>query len=224
MISDTILSHLQQSKDWAKSKTIANNLSLQIPEVESALLTLLEQGLILGEDSIGDGNLSDYLWKDAANSEILNELKPWQKAAAQRAQISELASQEFLITRTEYLLLEELTIDLNLQSRAKIDWKHVAVLKEEIIEGKELDAIEVVRCGETNYLAHGFHRYYAAKDAKLEGSIVKLREGSYSDAIELSVSANATNKPQLPRTPEDKRRAVTMALADDRLKLRSDRE
>ena len=62
------------------------------------------------------------------------------------------------------------------------------------------------------WLADGFHRYHAHKQAGLDDIRVDLRQGNLREAILYSVGANAHHG--LRRSNEDKRRAVLRLLED----------
>ena len=74
----------------------------------------------------------------------------------------------------------------------------------------------------TYWLADGFHRVAAAKHAGLEWVEVDIRQGNQRDAILYSVGANAMHG--LPRSNDDKRRAVSRLLEDPEWSQWSDRE
>ncbi|MCJ2074806.1 hypothetical protein MKK68_03955 [Methylobacterium sp. E-016] len=65
---------------------------------------------------------------------------------------------------------------------------------------------------EAHWLAEGFHRFNAAREAELETIACEVRPGGLSDAILHSVGANATHG--LRRSNADKRRAVAILLED----------
>src|SRR3954453_20993616 len=70
------------------------------------------------------------------------------------------------------------------------------------------------------WLADGWHRVHAARSKGEEYIRAEIREGSREDAILYGLSANAN----LPRSNEDKRRAVRVALELRKLAGKSDRE
>ena len=73
-------------------------------------------------------------------------------------------------------------------------------------------AVVLYQEGNVYHLADGFHRLAAAEAAGLEQARAEVRAGGLRDAILYSVGANATHG--LPRTNEDKRRAVLALLHD----------
>jgi hypothetical protein len=76
-------------------------------------------------------------------------------------------------------------------------------------DGGQIVAHEETR---TYWIGDGFHRVLAAKDAGLEEMIAEVRQGNQRDALLYSLSANSAHG--LPRTNADKRRAVSLVLAD----------
>ncbi|MCJ2074231.1 hypothetical protein MKK68_00955, partial [Methylobacterium sp. E-016] len=75
---------------------------------------------------------------------------------------------------------------------------------------------------EAHWLAEGFHRFNAAREAELETIACEVRPGSLRDAILHSAGANATHG--LRRSNADKRRAVLILLEDDEWSTWADRE
>lgn len=122
------------------------------------------------------------------------------------------------------LSIAEIRRDGGTQPREKLDLAHVAVLKEAIEDGAELDPVVVFYDGESYWLADGFHRCKASQDAGLEDIQCIIHQGTRRDAILYSVGANAEHKAAKPRSRADKRRAVTMLLNDPEWSKWSDRE
>ncbi|PPS41939.1 ParB N-terminal domain-containing protein [Chroococcidiopsis sp. TS-821] len=115
---------------------------------------------------------------------------------------------------TSYLALDEIRRDGGTQPRAAIDLKHVKLLEEQIEDGKELEPVVVFYDGESYWLADGFHRYAAHKNQNIEAIACFIHQGTRREAVLYSVGANADHKPALPRSREDKRRAVMTLLQD----------
>ncbi len=63
-------------------------------------------------------------------------------------------------------------------------------------------------------MADGFHRWQAHHNRSEEVIACVIHQGSRRDAVLYSVGANADHKPALPRSRQDKRRAVTTLLQD----------
>lgn len=123
-----------------------------------------------------------------------------------------------------YLYLEEIVIDGGTQPRAAIDLKHVKLLEEQMEDGQELEPVTVFYDGESYWLADGFHRCSAHRNRGLEAIACVVCSGTRRDAVLYSVGANADHKPALPRTQQDKRRAVMTLLQDPEWGKWSDRE
>jgi hypothetical protein len=140
--------------------------------------------------------------------------------AGDRHQIHE---QQFTPT-PEYLALDEIRRDGGTQPRAAIDWKHIKLLEEQMEDGKELEPVTVFYDGESYWLADGFHRWHAHRNQGKEAIACVTYQGSRRDAVLYSVGANADHKPALPRSREDKRRAVMTLLQDSQWREWSDRE
>ncbi len=107
------------------------------------------------------------------------------------------------------------------QPRVALHYPTVEQYRECLRDGVELDPVVVFFDETDNWLADGFHRLeaYRAEDRTQIPVIVK--NGTKRDAILYSVGANA--KHGLPRTAEDKRRAVMVLLGDPEWGQKSDR-
>ncbi len=108
--------------------------------------------------------------------------------------------------------LSTIRIDGGTQPRAAIDTQLVETYAEDMASGATFPPLVVFYDGVTNWLADGFHRYFAAKGCGLAEFECDVRQGTVRDAILFSVSANASHG--LRRTNEDKRRAVLTLLND----------
>lgn len=113
-----------------------------------------------------------------------------------------------------YLPLDEIRRDGGTQPRAAIDLKHVKLLVEQIEDGFELEPVIVFYDGESYWLADGFHRWHAHRNSCIDAIACEVHQGSRREAVLYSVGANADHKPALPRSREDKRRAVMTLLQD----------
>jgi len=123
-----------------------------------------------------------------------------------------------------YLVLDEIRRDGGTQPRAAIDLKHVKLLEEQMEDGKELEPVIVFFDGSAYWIADGFHRWHAHRNQEKEAIACVIYQGSRRDAVLYSVGANADHKPALPRSKEDKRRAVMTLLYDQEWRQWSDRE
>lgn len=107
---------------------------------------------------------------------------------------------------------EYLRIDCGTQSRVDIDQQTVSSYAEFIKEGVVFPPVTVFFDGTQHYLADGFHRYFAHKDAGHKEILAHVINGTLRDAILFSLEANATHG--LPRTNADKRKSVQIMLDD----------
>lgn len=105
------------------------------------------------------------------------------------------------------------------QCRAQMSPDTVERYRAVWLDGGRFPPIDVYHDGETFYLADGFHRLEAARQAGLKKVSAKVHEGSRRDAMLHAIGANAEHG--LPRTNEDKRRAVDMLLSDPEWQRRS---
>jgi ParB-like chromosome segregation protein Spo0J len=121
-----------------------------------------------------------------------------------------------------HLSLDKITIDAGTQARAALKKETIADYAEAMREGAEFPPCLLYHDGEKYYLVDGFHRYFAAKKIKAPSILVTTVSGTLQEAIERSWSVN--DKHGLPRTREDKRKAVVSALATDVHRGKSDRE
>lgn len=113
-------------------------------------------------------------------------------------------------------------IDGGTQSRVEIDNQVVADYAEAIKAGIEFPPVVVFHDGADHWLADGFHRFHAHKQADKASIPAEVRDGTVRDAILYSVGANGTHG--LRRTNADKRKAVETMLADAVWALWTDRK
>jgi len=123
--------------------------------------------------------------------------------------------------------LTSILTDAACQGRVKIRpsvvrdyWRAMA---EQISEGGlRFPPIVLFTDGQHFWLADGFHRILAARAAGLSEFPADLRPGTERDALLFSIACNGAHG--LPRTNADKRKAVTLLLADAEWSQWSDRE
>jgi hypothetical protein len=108
------------------------------------------------------------------------------------------------------------------QSRCKLDLEAVQDLAEALRAGNPIPAIRVYDDGTDLWLADGFHRVAAAKVVELDEIEALVLPGGQRDAFLYCLGANSEHG--VRRTSADKRRAVHMALDDEELSQKSDRE
>jgi hypothetical protein len=106
--------------------------------------------------------------------------------------------------------LSALILDPSAQPRVKLDETVIEEYTEAMQEGNVFPPLVVYGTDRRAWLADGWHRYHAAQQAGLTEIDVDLREGTLSDAVWHSISANAEHG--LRRSNADKNRAVTTAL------------
>lgn len=112
--------------------------------------------------------------------------------------------------------LNDIRIDGGTQSRVVIDQPTVYHYIECAKGGDEFPPLETVFDGSTHWLVDGFHRYHAYKLMGLKQADVNYKPGTQSEAQIVSFGVNG--KHGKPRTVEDKRNAVQMALEHPDLK------
>lgn len=110
------------------------------------------------------------------------------------------------------ILIDEIRIDGGTQPRAQIDAQAVSDYTEAIGDGVELPPVIVFNDGASKWLADGFHRYHAHRNAGKVSIAADLRSGTQRDAILFSVGANSSHG--LRRSNADKQKAVDTLLAD----------
>jgi len=120
------------------------------------------------------------------------------------------------------LNLNAIRIDGGTQPRERINMEVVGDYAEAIKVGIEFPPVIVFHDGAENWLADGFHRYHAHKQAGKASIEAEVRAGTLLDAKLLAVGANGSHG--LRRTNEDKRRAVQMVLDEPAWNDWSDRK
>lgn len=120
------------------------------------------------------------------------------------------------------LNLNAIRIDGGTQSRVEINNEAVGDYAEAIKVGIDFPAIVVFHDGADYWLADGFHRYHAHKQAGKASIDAEVHSGTVRDATLFSLGANCTHG--LRRTNADKRKAVTTLLADGEWAKWSDRK
>jgi uncharacterized protein YukE len=108
------------------------------------------------------------------------------------------------------------------QSRSAISREVVAEYAAAVSEGAAFPPVTLFYDGDAYWLADGFHRFEAYREAGLAEIPAEVRQGGQRDAILYSVGANASHG--LRRTNDDKRRAVLTLLNDPEWSKWSDRE
>lgn len=108
--------------------------------------------------------------------------------------------------------IDVIRIDGGTQCRAEINQAKINEYAELIESGVSFPAVRVFFDGVSYWLADGFHRYHAHRQAA-QGSIsADVEKGIARDALLYAIGANAEHG--LPRTNADKRKAVQTMLDD----------
>ena len=108
------------------------------------------------------------------------------------------------------LALDSVQVDAGTQARAGLDEGAVAEYAEAIGRGVEFPPVVVFRDGSAHFLADGFHRLAAFRQAGRESIEAEVRDGTREDARWYAIGANAAHG--LRRSNADKAKAVHMAL------------
>lgn len=116
--------------------------------------------------------------------------------------------------------ISKLTLTNELQPRQAISSDVVTEYADAMREGVKFPPVLVFFDGQRYLLADGFHRVYAAREAKLVSIEADVKNGDEDAAKWHSYSANSSHG--LRRTNADKRRAVEHALAHPHAEKMSD--
>jgi hypothetical protein len=122
---------------------------------------------------------------------------------------------------TEQIKLEAINTSGGSQARAALCADAVAEFAEAMQLGADFPPVVLFKDGSTFWLADGFHRVTAAKQAGLDTILAEVHEGTLEDAILFAAGANATHG--LRRTNEDKATAVKLLLSNPKWADCSDR-
>lgn len=122
----------------------------------------------------------------------------------------------------ETVPIAEITTDLMVQPRAKLNPSVVAEYADRMSDGVEFPPLVVVMSNGRYLLADGYIRFEAAKIAQVETMRCEVHRGDLRLALLLASAANASHG--LPRTWDDRRRAVHRLLSDPEWTTWSDRE
>ncbi len=137
---------------------------------------------------------------------VQRESQPF--AAMQPLQVSNA------MTTTKKINLATIRIDGGTQARVGHNEATVAQYATELEEeGFDFPPIIVFYDGTDNWMADGFHRFLAYTRRGRASIPADVRAGSLRDAVLYALSANS--KHGLPRTNEDKRKAVSIVLDDN---------
>ena len=120
------------------------------------------------------------------------------------------------------LKFSQIRIDGGTQMRVSINQDKVAEYAEKMRENAKFPPLKATFDGTVYWLYDGFHRYFAAQAAGATTIEVDYKPGTMEDAQDLALGANDDHG--LPRSNEDKRKAVETALEMERHAKKSDRE
>ena len=119
------------------------------------------------------------------------------------------------------LLISLIRREIKHQPRVNLDQKTIEKYSSLVLDGESLDPIDVVKDKNGDHWCwNGWHRIEAYQRAGKDRIPAVVTQGTERDAFRLSLGANAKNG--LPRTNEDKRRAVELALRDEEFVTFSD--
>lgn len=108
--------------------------------------------------------------------------------------------------------LRSIRVDGGTQARVKCPEHRVVEYVDALGEGAVFPPVVLFFDGVDHWMADGFTRFFAHKRSERAEILAEVREGTRRDALQYALSANATHGE--PRTNEDKRKAVTLAMAD----------
>lgn len=115
--------------------------------------------------------------------------------------------------------LSKIVLDPSLQARVQLDMETIREYAERIHEGDAFPSVDVMDVDGTFYLVDGWHRYHAYQAEGCEEIDASIVTGTFSDAVLAAAKSNKANS--LKRTSADKRRAVSLLLADGTWKAKS---
>lgn len=114
---------------------------------------------------------------------------------------------------TERIKLQKIRLDGGTQPRKEIDEPLVQHYTEVLLEGKDkFPPIDLWFDGKSYWPSDGFHRFHAHKRAGFLDIEAEVNQGTKRDAFKACLKANS--KHGKPRTPDERRYVVQMALED----------
>lgn len=108
------------------------------------------------------------------------------------------------------LKLSDIRLDGETQARISLDSKLVIEYAQSMREGDIFPPVVVFHDGSSYWLADGFHRWHAAKQAEISEIDADIMPGTVDEAQVFAFGANADRG--LSLTPEDRRQAVIRML------------
>lgn len=117
-----------------------------------------------------------------------------------------------MATKQHAVKLDKIRIDGGTQPRTEINTDLVGEYAYAMGQGVVFPPVVLFYDGVDHWLADGFHRYHAAKNAGWPDIGADIHEGTKRDAVLFSVGANQTHGQR--RSNADKRKAALTLLAD----------
>lgn len=108
--------------------------------------------------------------------------------------------------------ISNIELDESTQCRAEMRQEILDEYTQSMIDGDEFPAIEVYGTKDKCWIADGWHRVLAARQAAKEYIEANLHHGGRAEAVKHALQANAVHG--VRRTNADKRRAVEVALQE----------
>ena len=118
------------------------------------------------------------------------------------------------------LELEKIRIDGGTQPRVELNQDVITDYADQLRNDATFPPVTVFYDGAAYWLADGFHRYHAHRNAGRKEIIVDIQTGGLREAILYSVGANTEHG--LRRTNEDKRKAVETMLTNELVSMDED--
>lgn len=128
-----------------------------------------------------------------------------------------------ILERRMRIELNKIRLDGGTQPRKEIDEPLVQHYTEVLLDGKDtFPPVDLWFDGKSYWPSDGFHRYHAHKRAGFKDIEANVKEGTKRDAFLACLKANG--KHGKPRTPDERRYVVQMALEDIELGEKTDVE
>lgn len=120
---------------------------------------------------------------------------------------------------TVQVSIDKIQIESKLQPRNELNADAIQQYAEDMLAGDKFPPIEVKDVNGIYYLTSGWHRYFAAKRAKIKALEAIITIGTFDDAMWDACAANIEHdKSGQRRTNADKQKAVKMALGLERFR------
>jgi hypothetical protein len=113
----------------------------------------------------------------------------------------------------QLIAVDNIKVDRGVQSRVALNKEFAREFMEAMLRGEVFPPVDVFFDGKRFWLADGFHRHDACRNARIQDICCRVHYGSRRDAIIFSAGAN--QQFSVKRSREDVERAVTLLLEDD---------